>query len=73
MIPIIFSYDLLLENGTIISKTMGTVEKSFIQYEVSADYPSDIFALSLEIFLNNGDIYTDWEFYIQHLDFDQYQ
>jgi len=61
----------LSESAVILSKTSSKTNKSFHEYVVSAEYPTDDFRLLLEIHLNTGDIYTDWKFYIQHADFAQ--
>jgi len=58
------------ETGIIISKIK---EKTFFQYEVSAGYPRNAYILDLEIFLSTNNIYTNFEFYIQHFDFNPYR
>jgi hypothetical protein len=38
-------------------------------YVITADYPPQARHLQLEIFLNLGDIYTDWKFHVEHSDY----
>ncbi|UJR23913.1 hypothetical protein I4U23_026885 [Adineta vaga] len=60
------------ESGKIVRRTRGTIE-SFLQYEITADYPRHAYYLYLNMYLTSADIYTEWKFYIQHFDYKQYR
>ena len=46
---------------------------SLMQYEVTAKYPRNAFYLHLQLQLNNDDLYSNLEFFIQHFDYHRYR